>query len=315
LAATTAKAFVPDTPMSSVEHAQALHRQVQYLCEQLQYLNEQHCAAATHAQYWADRCFTAETANAAEITSAAINLEPATNANEPSWEEHTRPQSAAPIAKSNSSTTYAAAVMSSDTPLSPTVKRTARTKPSGRDSHANAARASVAADPEMSLTELRHNPAAENAAAAALRTAANAAAAAAECDDPRILQAVLQAAAATANALAQTGPRDPVQAHRRGGRPPPTRRTNPRARPRRSRWPTGAPAPRATAGSRTAGQSRQHDPTTANSRPPRAGQARHQPGAPPTSSSNRAATSATLVTRNIPPLSPTVMRWNIVDRA
>ncbi len=48
---------------------------------------------------------------------------------------------------------------------SPTVKRTARTKPNGRDSPANAARASAAADPEMSLTELRHNPAAENAAA------------------------------------------------------------------------------------------------------------------------------------------------------
>ncbi len=47
----------------------------------------------------------------------------------------------------------------------------------------------------MSLTdsELRHNPVAENAAAAALRTAANAAAAAAECDDPRILQTVYTA--------------------------------------------------------------------------------------------------------------------------
>ncbi len=49
----------------------------------------------------------------------------------------------------------------------------------------------------------RHNPVAENPAAAALRTAANAAAAA-ECDDPRILQTVLLAAAATANALAHT---------------------------------------------------------------------------------------------------------------
>ncbi len=55
----------------------------------------------------------------------------------------------------------------------------------------------------MSLTELRHwhNP--------VLKTqqppptdAANAAAAAAECDDPRILQTELLAAAATANALA-----------------------------------------------------------------------------------------------------------------
>ncbi len=67
----------------------------------------------------------------------------------------------------------------------------------------------------MSLTELRHNPAAENAAAAALRTAANAAAAAAKCDDLRIpgLRVVLLAAAATASALAQTSAQDPVQGH------------------------------------------------------------------------------------------------------
>ena len=105
-----------------------------------------------------------------------------------------------------------------------------------------------------------------------------------------------------------------VQAHRRGGRPPPMRRANPGARPRRNRRrPTGT-APRAT-GSRTlpANQSRQHDPTI-NS-PRRAGQApgRPQPGAPPTTSGNRAATSATLATRKIPPLSPTVMRRNIAD--
>jgi hypothetical protein len=82
------------------------------------------------------------------------------------------------------------------------------------------------------------------------------------------------------------------------------RRANPGARPRRNRRPTGT-APRAT-GSRTlpANQSRQHDP--AISSPPRAGQARPQPGAPPTTSGNRAATSATLATRKIPPLSPTV---------
>ena len=82
--------------MTCDEHLKALHRQVQYLREQLQYLHEQHCAAAIHAQYWADRCFTAE-ANAAETTSAAINLVPATNANEPSREEHSRSQPAAPI--------------------------------------------------------------------------------------------------------------------------------------------------------------------------------------------------------------------------
>jgi hypothetical protein len=189
-----------------------------------------HCAAAIRAQYWADRCFTAETANAAETAMATISPVTA-NANEPSREEHTRSQPTAPIAKSNS-TTYAQAVMSSDPPSSPIVKRSTRTNARGRDCPANAASASAAAgaEPAMSPTELRHNPAAENAAAAALQ-AADAAAAAAECDDPRVLRAVLLAAAATANALAQTGAQDTVQAHRRGGRPPPTRRANPRARP------------------------------------------------------------------------------------
>jgi hypothetical protein len=148
-------------------------------------------------QYWADRCLKAETANATETTTAAINPVPAI-ANEPSREEHTQSQPAAPITgmigKGNSSTTYAQAVMSSDTPLSSVVKRNARTKPNGRDSPANAARASATAGPEMSITELRHNPAAENAAATALRTAANvAAAAAAKCDDLQILRAVLLA--------------------------------------------------------------------------------------------------------------------------
>ena len=123
LAATAAKAFVPGyiAPMSSDEHLQALHRQVQYLREQLRYLNEQHCAAAIHAQYWADRCFTAETADAAETARAANSPVPA-NANEPSREEHTRSQPTA-TAKSNSSTTYAQAVMRSDPSLSPVVKR------------------------------------------------------------------------------------------------------------------------------------------------------------------------------------------------
>jgi hypothetical protein len=168
-----------------------------------------------------------------------------------------------------------------------------------------------------SPTELRYNPS-DNAAAAALWTAADAAAAAAaECDDPRVLQAVLLATAATASALAQTGPRDPVQAHRRGGRPPPTRRTNPRAARPHRRSETGGPQARQRQGplpavAQPGSLAIEHDPTTANS-PPRAGQATHQPGAPPTSSSNRAATSATLATRKIPPLSPTVMRWNIVD--
>jgi hypothetical protein len=172
--------------------------------------------------------------------------ESGTSVNEPSREEHTRSQPAAPIAKGTASPTYAEAVTSSDLSLIPVVKRT-RTRPNGRDSPTNAAGASAAADPEMSLTELRHNPAAENAAAAALRTAANAAAAAAKCDhdDLQILRAVL-----TASALAQTSAQDTVQAHRRGGRPPPMRRANPGARPRRNRRrPTG------TAPSHTASQS------------------------------------------------------------
>jgi hypothetical protein len=312
LAATTAKVFVPGytVPMTPEEHLHALHRQVQYLLEQQQYTNEQHCAAASHAQYWAERCFTAETANAAGTATTAIIPVIVPKANEPSREEHTQPQPAALIAKGNFSTTYVQAVKSSDPPLVPLVKRP-RTRPDGRDSPTNP-RASAAAAPESSLTELRHNPVAESPAAAALRTAANAAAAAAECDDPRILQTVLVAAAATANALAHTGAQGTVQAHRRGGRPPPMtrRRANPGARSRRNRRPTGT-APRAT-GSRTmpANQTRQHDPPIYS--PPRAGQARPQPGAQPPSFSNR---SATLATGNIPPLSPTVMRRNIVDRA
>ena len=199
--------------------------------------------------------------------------------------------------------------MSSDPSLRPVVKRTARTGPNGRDT----ARASAAADPEMSLPELRHHPT-ENAAAAALWTAANAAAAAAKSEDPGILRAVLFAAAATANALAQTSAHAPVQAHRRGGRPPPTRRADPRARPRRYRRQTGTPTPRATAGSPTTEQPHQHDPIvkTTNS-PPRAGQARPQSGALPPSFIS--ARSALLATRKILPLSPTEMRWNIVDRA
>ena len=313
LAATTAKVFVPGytAPMTQEEHLQALHRQVQYLLEQQQYMNMQHCAAASHAHYWADRCLAAETANAAENTTTAMN--PVPNANERSREEHTQPQPAAPIAKGNfSTTTYMQAVMSSDdSSLIPVVERI-RTRPNGRDSPTNAARASAAADPE---TELRHSLA-ENPAAAALRTAAIAAAAAAKCEDPWILHTVLVAAAATANALAQTSAQDTVQAHvqahRRGGRPPPMtrRRADPGARPRRNRRPTGT-APRAT-GSRTmpANQTRQHDLPIHS--PPRAGRARPQSGAQPPSFSNR---SATLATGNIPPLSPTVMRRNIVDRA
>ena len=214
-----------------------------------------------------------------------------------------------PLAKSNADT-YAQAVMKGDPAVSP-MKRSTRTNDPGGDHLANAASSSATVGTEpavmMSHTVLRHNGPADNAKAAAMQAAATAAATAAE--DPRILRTVLLAAAATANALAQTIPQDTVLPHRRGGRPPSTRRANPsgRARPRRTRRP--APAPTAT-GSSTAEQPRQHS-TIANS-PPRAGQARRQhPGArPPRFDSTRSAT-VTFATRNIPPkVEPTVMRLN-----
>jgi hypothetical protein len=158
--------------------------------------------------------------------------------------------------KSNSAT-YAEAVMRSV----PDVKQRTRTNDNGRVHPANAASslATAGTEPPMSPTVLRHNLA-DNAEAAALQAAADAAAAATKCKDSRVLRAVLMAAAATANALAQTIPPDTVLAHRRGGRPPPTRRANPRPRPRRTRRPTGmhtgTPAPTAT-GTSTARQSRQ----------------------------------------------------------
>ena len=154
------------------------------------------------------------------------------------------------------------------------MKQSTRANDFGRDHLANAASSSATVGTEpaivMSPTVLRQNLA-DNAKAAAIQAAADAAAAAAE--NPRILRTVLLAAAATANALAQTIPQDSVLPHRRGGRPPPTRKANPsgRARPRRTRRP--APAPTAT-GSSTAEQLRQQS-TIANS-PPRAGQARRQ---------------------------------------
>jgi hypothetical protein len=108
---------------------------------------------------------------------------------------------------------------------------------------------------------------------------------------------VLLAAAATANALASTIPLDAVPTHRRGGRPPKTRRANARPRPRRTRRPTGmhtgAPAPTAD--------------STSTARQP--SQARSRPGArPPRFDSTR---STTLATRQIlPKVEPTVMRLN-----
>ena len=97
-----------------------------------------------------------------------------------------------------------------------TVRRNTRTKDNGSDHSANAASTSATAgpEPERNSSIQQHKPA-ENLAAAALRAAADAAATAAE--DPRILRTVLLAAAAPANALAQTIPQDTVLPHRRGG--------------------------------------------------------------------------------------------------
>ena len=176
-------------------------------------------------------------------------------ANEPARGEHTRAQPTALANLKSNSATYAEAVMRSV----PDVKQRTRTNDNGRVHPANAASslATAGTEPPMSPTVLRHNFA-DNAEAAALQAAA-AAAAAAAAKDPRILRTVLLAAAATANALAQTIPQDTVLAHRRGGRPPPTRRANPRPRPHRTRRPTGmhtgTPAPTA-AGTSTAKQPR-----------------------------------------------------------
>jgi hypothetical protein len=219
--------------MTRDEHLQALQRQVQYLQEQLH-------APAIPAQWRADRAIMAETANVAE-TAMASNSQASANANEPAREEHTLQPRA--LAKSNAAT-YAQAVMRSDPPVSP-MKRSTRANDFGGDHPTNAASSSATAGTEpaimMSPTVLRHNLA-HNAEAAALQAAADADAdAAAICKDPRVLRAVLLAVATTANALAQTIPQDTVLAHRRGGRPPPTRRANPRARQRRTRRPTGTP--------------------------------------------------------------------------
>ena len=190
----------------------------------------------------------------------------------------------------------------------PDVKRSTSTNDNGRGHPTNAASALAATgpDPARNSSVQQHNLA-DKAEAAALQAAADAAAAATT--EPRILRAVLLAATATANALARSIPPDTVTAHRRGGRPPPTRpRANPRPRPRRTRRPTGMHTGTPTAaGTSTARQSSQH-PAFAKS-PPRAGQARPQPGArPPRFDSTRSTTRAT---RQIPPkVEPTVMRLN-----
>ena len=302
-AATAVKVYVPgyNIPMTQAEHLAALQRQIQYLQEQLY-------AQAIPAQWQAHKAIIAETVNAAE-TMASSSPVPVF-ANEPPWKEHIQSQPGATIAKSNPAT-YAQAVTNSEPSLSSTMKRSTRAQDIDRDHSANAASASATADPAsaimMSPTAPQHNLA-DHAKAAALQAAADAATAAAT--NPKILRAVLLAAAATANALASTIPLDAVPTHRRGGRPPKTRRANARPRPRRTRRPTGmhigAPAPTADSTS-TARQSSQHS-TFADS-PPRAGQARPRPGArPPRFDSTR---STTLATRQIlPKVEPTVMRLN-----
>ena len=205
----------------------------------------------------------------------------------------------------------------------PDVRRPSRTKDDGRDHSANAASALTTAGPEPTRSPRvqRHEPA-ENPAAAALQAAADAAAIAAKRNDHEVLRAILRAAATTANALAQAAPQDTVPTHRRGGRPPPTRR-KPRAWPRRTQRPAGPgnPAPTATGINAaklpklprwTPGQ----HPTTASSPPTRRDRhrdghkARQQTGTS-TASSDRAASSTTSATRNVPTkVEPTVMRLN-----
>ena len=185
------------------------------------------------------------------------------------------------------------------------MKRSTRTK----DHYANAASASATAGPEPAKNSSvqQHKPA-ENLAAAALQAAADAAATAAE--DPRILRAVLMAAAATARALAHdTGT---VQPRRRGGRPPSTRTRRPKPnRPRRPRKSAGtvAPGPPEPTATGTAKQPRWTQHPTASSSPPREGRkARQQTGT--FARSDSAATSMP-APRNVPPkVEPTVMRLN-----
>jgi len=138
------------------------------------------------------------TANVAE-TAMASNSQASADANGPSREDHIL-QPRAP-AKSNAAT-YAQAVKR-DPPESP-MKQSTRANDFGGDHLANAASpsATVGSEPAivMSPNVLRHNLA-DNAKAAAIQAAADAAAAAAT-SEPRILRAVLLAAAATASALA-----------------------------------------------------------------------------------------------------------------
>ena len=118
------------------------------------------------------------------------------------------------------------------------------------------------------------------------------------------------------NALAQAAPQDTVPTHRRGGRPPPTRR-KPRAWPRRTQRPAGPgnPAPTATGINAaklpklprwTPGQ----HPTTASSPPTRRDRhrdghkARQQTGASESTASSDCAASSTVTvttsaTRNV----------------
>ena len=188
------RVFVPGyaAPITMQEYQlQALHCQVVQLQQHLD-------AAVRDAQHWAYIAHMAETTYAAESVKAIAGTVP-------TREEHRRSQPRAHFAKSNL-VNQAQPVTRSASPLNGS-----DANDPGGDHLANAASSSATVGTEpavmMSPTVLRHNPA-DNAKAAAMQAAADAAATAAE--DPRILRTVLLAAAATANALAQTIPQDTV---------------------------------------------------------------------------------------------------------
>ena len=239
---------------------------------------------------------------AAEQADTTVKVFVPALTNEPSWKGHIPSQPGALTAKSSPSTYAQALMMNSEPSTSLTVKR------STKDHYANAASASATAGPEPAKNSSvqQHKPA-ENLAAAALQAAADAAATAAE--DPRILRAVLMAAAATARALAQdTGT---VQPRRRGGRPPSTRTRRPKPnRPRRPRKSAGtvAPGPPEPTATGTAKQLRwTHQPTASGSSPRGGQKARRQTGT--FFARSDIAVTSLPATRNVPPkIEPTLTR-------
>ena len=241
---------------------------------------------------------------AAEQADTTVKVFVPALTNEPSWKGHIPSQPGALTAKSSPATYAQALMMNSEPSTSLTVKRSTRTK----DHYANAASASATAGPEPAKNSSvqQHKPA-ENLAAAALQAAADAAATAAE--DPRILRAVLMAAAATARALAQdTGT---VQPRRRGGRPPSTRTRRPKPnRPRRPRKSAGtvAPGPPEPTATGTAKQLRwTHQPTASGSSPRGGQKARRQTGT--FFARSDSAVTSLPATRNVPPkIEPTLTR-------